>query len=129
MTERTFRIILGVLLLIVLYSEQATLIYLYIGILVFEGITNWRMPIIISRLRYGKTYQELPAAAPGTYRFGFEAERVLRLVIAVLLAISFVLFHDVLWFFPWFIGFALTMAGITGICPMAIFMRKVGFRG
>lgn len=128
MTERTFRVVLGIFLLVLLYFEQAALIYLYIGILVIEGITNWRVPIILSRLRYGLAYQDLPAAAPGTYRFGFEAERALRMVIALFLVVSYIIFHEALWFFPWFIGFALTMAGITGICPMAILMRQAGFR-
>lgn len=128
MTERTFRVVLGVFLLVLLYFEQTTLIYLYIGILVFEGITNWRMPIILSRLRYGQAYQDLPAAAPGAYRFAFEAERALRMAIALFLVVSYIIFHEALWFFPWFIGFALTMAGITGICPMAILMRQAGFR-
>lgn len=128
MTERTFRVVLGVFLLVLLYFEQTALIYLYIGILVFEGITNWRVPIILSRLRYGQAYQDLPAAAPGTYRFAFEAERALRMAIALFLVVSYIIFHEALWFFPWFIGFALTMAGITGICPMAILMRQAGFR-
>jgi hypothetical protein len=61
-------------------------------------------------------------------RFSFEAERLLRLSLATLLAVSSFVFAEQLWFFPWFASFALTMAGVTGICPMAIFLKKAGFR-
>ena len=129
MTERTFRMILGGLLLLFLYFEWHVAVYVYIGVLLFEGVTNQRIPTLLSRFRPEQASQAVAIAGNEPYRFGFEAERALRLIIAALLFISFVLFHDTLWFLPWFIGFALTMAGITGICPMAIFMRKVGFRG
>lgn len=129
MTERTFRLVLGVLLLVMLYLEWAPLVGLYVALLLFEGITNWRVPIVVSRLRYGGAHPARPAAAPGSCRFPFEAERALRIVIAALLGVSYFVLHDALWFFPWFIGFALTMAGITGICPIAILMRRLGFSG
>ena len=129
MTERTFRMILGGLLLLFLYFEWQVAVYIYIGFLLFEGITNQRIPTLISRFRQGAASQTFAAVVNEPYRFGFEAERTLRLVIALFLVVSYIIFHEALWFFPWFIGFALTMAGITGICPMAILMRKVGFRG
>jgi hypothetical protein len=128
MSERVFRLILGGTLLLILLSERVDLMYVYIGIVAFEGLTNWRIPILISKLRYGRTYRELTRNAADTYKYNFDAERILRLVIVVFLVASYFLFPKELWFFPWFVGFALAMAGMTGICPMAIFIRKLGFK-
>ena len=58
----------------------------------------------------------------------FDAERVLRLLVAGMLVVTFVLFKEQAWFFPWFIGFMLFMAGMTNICPMVMFLRWLGFR-
>jgi hypothetical protein len=53
---------------------------------------------------------------------------MLRLVVAALLIISYVIFHEQLWIIPWFIGFMLFMAGLTNICPMAMMLRWTGFK-
>jgi hypothetical protein len=125
MSERTFRIILGSALLLLLFLQQQMLIYAYIGLLIFEGMTNWRIPILVSKIRYSESRD---VTSPECQRFNFEAERMLRLVVASLLIISFVMFNDQLWIFPWFIGFMLFMAGLTNICPMAMVLRWSGFR-
>lgn len=127
MSERIFRIVLGGALILFLYSQIDLLVYVYIGLLLFEGLTNWRIPLLVSRLRHGRVDPE--ATDPGqTCRFSFEAERALRLFVAALLIVTFVLFHEQLWFISWFVGFALLLAGITGICPLAILFKKQGFR-
>jgi hypothetical protein len=128
MSERVFRLILGGTLLLFLFWERVDLLNVYIGVVAFEGVTNWRIPILISKLRYGPAYGEPAKGGAGAYKFNFEAERALRLVIVIFLVVSFFLFPQALWFFPWFVGFALSMAGITGICPMAIFIKKLGFK-
>jgi len=128
MSERLFRLILGGTLLLILLSERVYLLYGYIGIVVLEGLTNWRIPILVSKLRYGRGYRDLSQGASGLYRFDFDAERALRLVIVSFLVVSLFIFPKALWFFPWFVGFALSMAGMTGICPMCIFFKKLGFR-
>ncbi|MDH3513806.1 MAG: DUF2892 domain-containing protein, partial [Gammaproteobacteria bacterium] len=61
-------------------------------------------------------------------RVNFEAERALRLAVAGFLIVSYVFFNESLWFFPWFIGFALFGAGLSGICPMVMGFRWLGFR-
>lgn len=130
MTERTFRIILGAVLLAALYFELPMVIYGYITVLLFEGITNWRIPILVSRLS-GGDHQANPECtiSPGdNARINFEAERALRLAVAGFLIVSFVVFGKELWFFPWFIGFALFGAGLSGICPMVMGFRWLGFR-
>ena len=130
MSERIFRIVLGVVLLTALYLELRLVIYAYILVLLFESVTNWRIPILISRWRgLPQTGNSDCALSPGVHaRINFEAERALRLVVAVFLIISYVLFSSELWFFPWFIGFALFGAGLSGICPMVMGLRWFGFR-
>ena len=130
MSERIFRVILGSVLLLLLYFELRMAVYGFILIILFEGITNWRIPVLISRMggdrNAGIADCELSPGAKA--RFNFEAERALRLAVAVLLFISYVVFPVELWFFPWFIGFALFGAGLNGICPMVIGFRWLGFR-
>lgn len=125
MTERYFRLILGSILIILLTLQNDTLVYAYIALLLFEGLTNWRITLLISRLRklppHGDTGN---CASP----INFESERLLRLVIAALLIITYIIYPDILWFFPWFIAFMLFMAGVTNICPMTMFFSWLGFR-
>ncbi len=128
MTERVFRLFLGVSLLIILFFEWTPLLYVYIVMITVEGLTNWRIPLLISKLRYPDSYREPAANAPRTYKYNFEAERVFRLVIAAFLIVSCFVFPKTLWFFPWAVGFGLSMAGITGICPISITCKKLGFR-
>lgn len=128
MSERVFRFILGAALVLLLYLQADQLVYAYIGVLLFEGITNWRVPMLVSRLRYGSDYRPQDLLSPGCNRIPFDAERVLRLLVAGLLVLTFVLFPEQTWFFPWFIGFMLFMAGLTNICPMVMGLRWMGFR-
>ena len=135
MTERTFRILTGAALLLGLYFNLPALIYTLIGILAFQGITNWRITRIISRLRYGPSVALGPCCAPDMNspassdvppaKVNFEAERALCLIVAAMLLPTYVLFFDQLWFVPWFIGFALFGAGLSGICPMIIGLRSI----
>jgi hypothetical protein len=130
MTERIFRIILGVVLLATLYFDLRLAIYGFIVVLLFEGITNWRIPILVSRLNGGPMLANPECTMPpGEHaRINFEAERALRLAVAAFLIVSYVMFNKELWFFPWFIGFALFGAGLSGICPMVMGFRWLGFR-
>ena|SRR6266540_1558495 len=128
MSERICRLLLGTTLLIILFFEWNDLLYLYVGIITFEGLTNWRIPNLISKLSHGPAYLQISTDATRTRRYNFEAERAFRLVIAFLLLVSCCVFPKTLWFLPWFVGFALFMAGITGICPISISFKKLGFR-
>ena len=128
MSERLFRLILGGTLLLILLSERVGLLYAYIGIVAFEGLTNRRIPLLISKLRYGSGYRDLSGDMSCIAKYNVDAERVLRLMVVAFLAISLFIFPRILWFIPWFVGFALSMAGTTGICPMCIFLKKIGFK-
>lgn len=128
MTERSFRLFQGLTILILMYIGNQYLMYAFLGMLFFEGVTNWRIPKLISKLRYGKDYVADTAACGGGVRFSFDAERMFRLMIGLVLTVSYVFLPDLLWFFPWFVGFMLTSAGVTGVCPMVIVLKYIGFR-
>ena len=124
MTERSFRLVIGIWLVVGMLLAVPVAIQALILVLLFEGLTNWRLPLLIARLR-GKPTPEQPA---GECRIPFEAERALRLLIAGLLTLALFAPPDLLWWLPWFIGFALIGAGLSGICPMVQALRWVGMR-
>ncbi len=132
MTERSFRIILGGLLLTALYFDLHLLVWGLIGILAFQGITNWRIPVLVSRLRYGpgthlnRCCASSPDGAPA--RIHFESERALCLLVSLVLIPTYGPWNAQFWIVPWFIGFALFGAGLSGLCPMVLGLRKLGFR-
>ena len=128
MTERAYRIILGAVLLGLLFFKWEVAIFAYIGALIIEGVTNWRVPLLVSRLRYGSQNNLDNQLSSGCSKIPFDAERSLRLIVAGFLILSYVMFNRELWFFPWFIGAMLLNAGITNICPMVMALRWVGFR-
>ena len=124
MTERSFRLVVGIWLVVGLLLAAPGAIQVLILVLLFEGLTNWRLPMLIARLRGA------PVADPPTEacRVPFEAERALRLLVAGLLALALFAWPDLLWWLPWFIGFALIGAGLSGICPLVQALRWVGMR-
>ncbi len=128
MSERFFRIFLGSSLLTLLFLGARELMTAYIGLLLFEGITNWRIPILVSKARYGPDYQQAVSSHGGTSTLNFDAERALRLIIAALLFISYFILGEMAWFLPWFIGVMLLIAGLTNICPTVMTLRLIGFR-
>lgn len=125
MTERSFRLAIGIWLVLALFLALPVAIHALIAVLLFEGITNWRLPALLSRLR---GLPDAEPAEPGECRIPFEAERALRLFVAALLAVSLFALPQLLWWLPWFIGFALIGAGLSGICPMVQALRWVGMR-
>lgn len=135
MSERFFRLIQGIYLLIALYFDLDIMIYIFMGVFLFEAITNWRVPTVISRLRYGASTDTGDNFSSGNLstekskvRYNFEAERMLRITVTLLLVLTFVLYPEPMWFFPWFIAFMLLSAGITNICPMVMSYRYLGFK-
>ncbi len=128
MSERGYRLVMGLTLIVLLFFEWNTLVLVYIGVMTFEGMTGWCLPILVSRLRYGREYRAPGKDGPRSGWIPFEVERALRLTFAAMLFLSFVVMHDALWFVPWFLGFAFTIAGIAGVCPVALALKKAGFR-
>ncbi|MDH5765179.1 MAG: hypothetical protein OEZ38_04115 [Gammaproteobacteria bacterium] len=132
MTNRMYRGILGALLIICLYFDLPLLMYGIIAVLFFEGITNLIIPRLIDM--FGKRFvpgnalfEYRPEPCSTGARFGFESERCWRLVVGVLLAVTFH-FYDILWLFPWFMAFAIFGAGLSGVCPVLLGIRWVGFK-
>jgi len=129
-SNRLYRMIFGLTLLLALYFDIDQAVYALVGLAIFEAITNLRIPLLVSRLRYhndgdpdeGSLGIQFPVRTP------FEAERGWRLTVASMLAISVFAFPDALWFFPWFMGFAILGAGVSGVCPMFLAMKWIGLK-
>jgi Inner membrane protein YgaP-like, transmembrane domain len=102
--------------------------YILLTILLFEGATNWRIPILTSRLRYADKPFQITDSENEFCRINFEAERFLRLAVSFFIILGFITFPDELWFLTWFVGLNLLVAGTTGICPMLMLFRRVGLR-
>jgi len=132
MSERVNRFILGFSLIAFLFLEWSFGVYAIIGILIFEGITNLRMPILVSKLRYsvGQTTDGLTLNFDenDNCKFTYEAERLLRFTVATTISLGFIFFEELLWFLPWFVGLNLLLAGITGTCALLILLKKLGFK-
>ena len=127
MSERHFRIVLGVWLILGLYLNIIEIVYALIGLLLFEGLTNQRIPKLVYKLR--STADHPQPQQPGTNsRFTFEAERVLRFLIALFVLLPMFQGLEIIWWLPWFVGFALIGAGLSGICPMVMTLKRIGFR-
>ena len=127
MSERNFRLLIGVWLMLALVAALPLPIYVLMGMLLFEGITNWRVPALVSRLRSGSE-PTVTAVTSSNWVISFEAERALRLILVAMLGLSLLLEPQLVWWLPWFIAFALIGAGLSGICPMVSALRWVGMR-
>jgi len=126
-----FLFTVGVFILAALYIEIDILIYGLCLWLVFEGITNIRVTTLSQKIRQ-KTVPSGLTVFQTIQRFDFDAYRAWRLMVAAMLGGSFILLNEyhfeILWFFPWFMGFAIMGAGVSGVCPMILMIRWVGFR-
>lgn len=130
MTDRSYRTMMGFALLVVLYFDQYMVMYGIIGLLFFEGITNIRVPIIVGVIRKNVLKQDYAYADGGLVehpKFNIESERLWRIIVGLFLFIGYFLI-DALWFFPWFMGFAIFGAGLSGVCPVLLAIRWLGFR-
>jgi hypothetical protein len=107
------------------------MIYALSVLLLLEGLTNVR----ITTLSQSLTRQPVAAGLTvfqTSQRINFDALRAWRILVAVMLGGSFLLVKEynieVVWFFPWFMGFAIMGAGASGVCPMVLFIRWLGFK-
>ena len=146
MSNRTYRLLMGALLLVFLYFDLDMGIYALMAIMFFEGVSNMLVPDVINHVLYadGSTAKdENLAPLQRKFRFSFSAERAWRLVVGLMLFITYVLFNEnyqllpshlitdfsyINWFFPWFMGFAIFGAGISGMCPVLLAVKWVGFK-
>ena len=131
MSDRIYRLLVGSLILIGLYYDLHGLMVGLIAVMLFEGLTPWRMPVLVAKYNH----VQLPACSQrvlwggnSAFNIPFHAERAWRLVVAMMLTVTYLLFYDAVWFFPWFMGFAIFGAGLSGICPVLIFLQLLGFK-
>lgn len=127
MGDRIYRACIGASLLAALLMGSPELFMGIIGVMYLEGITNWRIPLVVGKFNYavasGIGGQEVVSS-----KIPFDAERMFRLVAATMLLATSLYITDLLWWFPWFIGFVFFFAGVSGICPMIMVLRYLGFR-
>jgi len=130
MSNRLYRLFVGLILLIGLYFDLPGLIYALIIVVLLEGITNLRIPVLISEIRSDRSGDTTEGTLGITFkeRFGFDAERAWRLLLGSVLIVVYVLFYDKVWYLAWFMGFAILGAGLSGVCPLFISLKWAGFR-
>ena len=130
MSNRLYRFFFGLALLLSLYFNATYLVYAIMIIALLEGLTNWRIPVLISRLRYHNDgdANEGSLGIHFKQRIPCDAERIWRLTVTLMIAAGYILFPESLWFIPWFIGFAILGAGISGVCPVFLGIKWIGFR-
>lgn len=65
-------------------------------------------------------------------KFDFKATLIFRLIMGLVVLSSYAVVHEynveALWFFPWFISFAVLGAGASGVCPVYLAIRWLGFK-
>ncbi len=131
MSERLYLAVVGSIILTVLYFEVDIMIYILCAWLIIEGITNIRLTTLTLKLVPNNDPVGLTVFTSKP-RFDFEALRATRIIIAIFLGGSFFLLNEydieVLWFFPWFMGFAILGAGVSGVCPIVLFTKWAGFK-
>jgi hypothetical protein len=125
MSDRLYRLLLGLTLLISLYFDLDRVLLAVIGLQLLEGVSNYRIPLLINRAR-GLASAGTPAHAEAM--IPFDAERAWRLTVAACLILSLLVFPEQLWWFAWFMGFAIFGAGLSGVCPMLIILQFARFR-
>lgn len=127
MTERWYRLVQGIYLIVALYIENDAMMYGFMILLTLEALTNLRLPVVLMHFTGALDTQE-EEAENECYTFSIDSERLLRIFVVIFLLLSYVLFPEPVWFFPWFVGAMLLLAGITNICPMVMMFQFVGFK-
>ena len=129
MTERAYRLVIGVLLLAFLFFRVDYAIWALLILMSFEGLTNWRVPIVVSRVLYPNSALHVTEGENPRFNINYDAERMLRWIVMLLILFGVMEYSErFFWFFPWFVGLMLILAGVTGICPMVMVLRKMGFK-
>ncbi len=131
MSDRAYLFLLGLYILGALYVDMDLMIYILVGVMLFEGITDITLTGITQKIRKVKLDPGL-LRYESTARFNFEAIRALRIFFAFAMTAAYMSVHEydveVLWFLPWFFGFALMGAGVSGVCPVVLGLKWLGFK-
>ena len=131
MSDRVYLFMIGSYILIALYFEIHIMIYLLVAVMLFEGVTGYTITRLTQKVRKVELDSGL-LNIETIPKFNFDAFRALRILFATVMMASYVAVHEynfeMVWFFPWFFGFALVGAGISSVCPVLLGMRWLGFR-
>ena len=126
MSDNNYRILLGALILTSLYTDVSLAIFITMGTVLLEGVTNFRIPKVVNHLR---GIPNDSSENKTTTKINFEAERAFRLSVSSLMLTTYPLGPEsMVWFIPWFVGFAVLGAGVSGICPLLTLLRWIGLR-
>ncbi len=130
MSEHTYRLMVGSLLLILLYTEFYIVAYVVVAMTLFEGLSNQRLNLVVTRLRkkLGADVSDYEHPPRENYRIPFDAERAQRLFIAVMFSVLFFAAPQELWILNWFFAFGMLISGIVMFCPVIALFRAAGFR-
>jgi len=131
LSERLYLLLVGTCILLVLYLGNNYLVFGLSFILLVEGITGIRLTTSIQKARHISLDHDM-VVSHTTASLGIDGLSVWRVFVAIVLVSSYALIHDygyqVLWFIPWFMGFAILGAGASGICPVLLGLHRVGFK-
>jgi hypothetical protein len=131
MTERMYLFLVGAYILVALYLENDYLIYGLAAFMILEGVSGVRLTRLLQDARHVSLNTGL-LVFNNRVRVDIESLSAWRVFVAVVLVTSYTLLHEygfeVIWFFPWFMGFAIMGAGASGICPVLLVLRWAGFR-
>ena len=131
MNDRAYLFFIGLYILCSVYFEVDLMIYGLSALLLIEGVTGWSLPLYLQKLR-SITLESGLVVFQTKNRFAFDGLRAWRFSVVAVLVTSYVLLNQydvkVLWFIPWFMGFAIMSAGLSSVCPMVLFIRWLGFR-
>lgn len=129
MTERAYRLVVGIIMLGFLFFQLDYAMWVLLILMALEGLTNWRIPIFVSKAIYPNDNIIVSEGENQNYSFNYEAERMLRWIVFTLVLLGTLTYTEkMFWFFPWFVSLMLLLAGITGICPMVMALRKAGLK-
>ena len=131
MSERIYLFLIGACILLALYLVDNDLMFCLSALLMFEGVSGVRLTKIIQRLRKVSLDPDMIVAGRNS-RFAIDGLSAWRVFVSIVLVLSYALIHEygyeVLWFVPWFMGFAIMGAGATGLCPVLLGLHRVGFK-
>ena len=128
MSERANRFALGFCLIGFLFLEWNYGVYAIIFVLVFEAITNLRIATFLPGVQFATDGLTPDTAPTEIFKYNYEAERITRFTVATTICLGFVAYSELLWFLPYFVGLNLLLAGVTGLCPLVMFYKKIGFK-
>jgi len=103
--------------------------YVLIVMTIFEGITNWRLNLIVSHILNKVFDRSIPAEpSANDFRVDFAAERGQRIFIGVMFYLIYFVAPAELWMFNWLFAFGMILSGVVMFCPVVALFRYLGFR-